>query len=140
MGARGGSGVEADGSAWVPPVGLEPTLVTLLGGLPLPLGYEGPSIIPAIAKSLNSHRFGLSAHETVGPSHRDRPFCVRFAGQLTRRSSWPFSTCGRLASSNAWRGSLISGSDAKSRRRKKASVQSDRTRNFRLNVGTANRW
>src|SRR5699024_4571104 len=31
----------------VPSVGFEPTLVTLLGGLPLPLGYEGMTIIPA---------------------------------------------------------------------------------------------
>ena len=30
----------------VPPVGVEPTLWTLLGGRPLPLGYEGVPIIP----------------------------------------------------------------------------------------------
>ena len=30
----------------VPPVGLEPTLGTLLGGRPLPLGYGGAFIIP----------------------------------------------------------------------------------------------
>jgi hypothetical protein len=30
----------------VPPVGVEPTLGTLLGGLPLPLGYGGFMRIP----------------------------------------------------------------------------------------------
>jgi hypothetical protein len=30
----------------VPPVGVEPTLWTLLGGRPLPLGYGGDHIIP----------------------------------------------------------------------------------------------
>jgi hypothetical protein len=30
----------------VPPVGLEPTLGTLLGGRPLPLGYGGKAMIP----------------------------------------------------------------------------------------------
>ena len=30
----------------VPPVGVEPTLGTLLGGRPLPLGYGGLVIIP----------------------------------------------------------------------------------------------
>ena len=30
----------------VPPVGVEPTLGTLLGGRPLPLGYGGGPIIP----------------------------------------------------------------------------------------------
>ncbi len=35
-------------NAWssVPPVGVEPTLGTLLGGRPLPLGYGGLVIIP----------------------------------------------------------------------------------------------
>lgn len=41
----------AAGHEAVPPVGLEPTLVTLLGGLPLPLGYEGGTIIPGMADS-----------------------------------------------------------------------------------------
>jgi len=30
----------------VPPVGVEPTLGTLLGGRPLPLGYGGFAIVP----------------------------------------------------------------------------------------------
>src|SRR5436309_3738746 len=33
---------------WVPPVGVEPTLWTLLGGRPLPLGYGGRFIIPPV--------------------------------------------------------------------------------------------
>ncbi len=32
--------------AAVPPVGVEPTLGTLLGGRPLPLGYGGTEMIP----------------------------------------------------------------------------------------------
>ena len=32
----------------VPPVGVEPTLGTLLGGRPLPLGYGGGFIIPPV--------------------------------------------------------------------------------------------
>ncbi len=130
----------------VPPVGLEPTLVTLLGGLPLPLGYEGVPIIPAgpiahfdsawpdgdtkrpASKGNRSYRVDLSG--TVGGAPR---------GQLTRRRR-PSSTWGWLASAKAWRGSAISGSAAKSRRRKKESVQSERTRSLRLKVGTASRW
>ena len=34
------------GTVGVPPVGVEPTLGTLLGGRPLPLGYGGGFIIP----------------------------------------------------------------------------------------------
>jgi hypothetical protein len=32
----------------VPPVGVEPTLGTLLGGRPLPLGYGGGPMIPPV--------------------------------------------------------------------------------------------
>jgi len=32
----------------VPPVGVEPTLGTLLGGRPLPLGYGGIAMIPRV--------------------------------------------------------------------------------------------
>ena len=34
------------GTRGVPPVGVEPTLGTLLGGRPLPLGYGGIAMIP----------------------------------------------------------------------------------------------
>src|SRR5215472_5824988 len=39
-----GAGVQA--TRGVPPVGVEPTLGTLLGGRPLPLGYGGSEMIP----------------------------------------------------------------------------------------------
>ena len=36
----------SQGNSGVPPVGVEPTLGTLLGGRPLPLGYGGSEMIP----------------------------------------------------------------------------------------------
>jgi hypothetical protein len=46
----------------VPPVGVEPTLGTLLGGRPLPLGYGGIAMIPrnrlvTPCKPINARRF-----------------------------------------------------------------------------------
>ena len=45
---RQDGGARRDTGAYelVPPVGVEPTLGTLLGGRPLPLGYGGDHIIP----------------------------------------------------------------------------------------------
>src|SRR5262252_5346810 len=40
------------GTTGVPPVGVEPTLGTLLGGRPLPLGYGGWVMIPRPVRSI----------------------------------------------------------------------------------------
>src|SRR5699024_1520613 len=102
--------------AVVPPVGFEPTLVTLLGGLPLPLGYEGEPILPAgrmthfaapwpdedtrgPALPRESRTSVSAAFHTVGSPTRGAG--KRCSGQLARRSRRPSSTCGWAASSNA---------------------------------------
>src|SRR5260370_22932263 len=48
---RGFRGVDA-GTRGVPPVGVEPTLGTLLGGRPLPLGYGGWVMIPRSVRTI----------------------------------------------------------------------------------------
>src|SRR5215471_9885564 len=42
----------AAGTRGVPPVGVEPTLGTLLGGRPLPLGYGGWVMIPRAVRTI----------------------------------------------------------------------------------------
>src|SRR5213592_4281602 len=43
----------------VPPVGVEPTLGTLLGGRPLPLGYGGWAMIPRSAPIIRDRAMGV---------------------------------------------------------------------------------
>ena len=105
----------------MPPVGLEPTLVTLLGGLPLPLGYEGTTIVPVPHKRLVQGLLGHVEPDSARPTQPDR---------VSSRS-------GRAASSKACRGSVNSGSDVKSLGNSAPNIQLASTRNLRLIVGTA---
>src|SRR5215471_2562661 len=57
----------AAGTRGVPPVGVEPTLGTLLGGRPLPLGYGGWVMIPRwvrtiLAQPNGGRKIRLGAH------------------------------------------------------------------------------
>src|SRR5690606_21784334 len=105
----------------VPPVGLEPTLVTLLGGLPLPLGYEGPTIIPAGADRRDRRwRRRSPALSAASPARRRGP------------DSRPLTLANGCGPGNVRRpGRSRSGSPAE---------QAAGQRNWRLKVGTANRW
>ena len=47
-------GARGQGSSGVPPVGVEPTLGTLLGGRPLPLGYGGSEMIPRAVRIMHA--------------------------------------------------------------------------------------
>src|SRR5215467_4028296 len=49
---RNSSGGVVAGTRGVPPVGVEPTLGTLLGGRPLPLGYGGAVMIPPRVRTI----------------------------------------------------------------------------------------
>ena len=66
----------------VPPVGFEPTLRTLLGGRPLPLGYGGALIVtrfwlsiglarPSIEAGKDAHDFSISSVFSI-TAERDR--------------------------------------------------------------------
>ena len=59
----------------VPPVGVEPTLGTLLGGRPLPLGYGGGFIIPPVELPNR----GVATAAFIIFTGSPRAFCIQIA-------------------------------------------------------------
>src|SRR5690242_8354481 len=78
----------------VPPVGVEPTLGTLLGGRPLPLGYGGWVMIPRSVQSILAQTNGgrkirPGAHIQFvrsGPECEALPICLDLEELRTQRS------------------------------------------------------
>src|SRR6516225_7561370 len=82
------------GTVGVPPVGVEPTLGTLLGGRPLPLGYGGWVMIPRSVRSILAQANGgrkirPGAHIQFmrsGPECEALPICLDLEELRTQRS------------------------------------------------------
>ncbi len=66
---------------FVPPVGFEPTLRTLLGGRPLPLGYGGALIVTLISLSIRPVRTSIGA----AAGARYFRFLPRYSGVTAER-------------------------------------------------------
>ena len=71
----------------VPPVGLEPTLPTLLGGSPLPLGYGGAKIVPHGAPIFRAFRVNRSPCHYIGADQHLS--LARFAQSQVHRQVHP---------------------------------------------------
>jgi hypothetical protein len=111
----------------VPPVGVEPTLGTLLGGQPLPLGYGGAVMIPP-TDTTDYYRIEYGWHifldKTIFNLGPDGPQLSRSGGDDAR------------ACSNSSLGRSTVPRDTISRGKSSASVQSATTRTFLFSVGT----
>src|SRR6516165_2055812 len=82
------------GALGVPPVGVEPTLGTLLGGRPLPLGYGGWVMIPRpvlsiLARGHGGRKIRPGSHMQFMATIREceaLPICLGLAKLRTQRS------------------------------------------------------